>query len=181
MRQVTITELRRRSGVALADGRRTRLAYDFQGRTVQQADDDSGGEVHKLQQALGQAYFANRGYRIFPFQIGVRGVHAMADFAVVRYRRVILVECLVDPLPQSSWVKLMQAILTPPPSMEALAQQKIGHKRQIGEAVELWFIVEALGRSILKAMGYRCQILSNQRRLNTRFWICRERIRNLAT
>src|SRR5689334_16486947 len=73
IRHIPIEELRKRTGNAFVDGRNVRLAYDLHGRTVQEGDEQSSGDVHREQQRLGQAYFSKKGYRLFPYQIGVEG------------------------------------------------------------------------------------------------------------
>ncbi len=180
-RKITLRELRLRSGIIFKDGRRTELGYDS--RTVQKADKENSGSIHIAQQKIGQQYFIEQGYRLFPHQVGVKGVKAMADFAAARYKKVVLVECLADFPPDSGYVDDLCKILLPPPSFEQLANhlmnQKVQAKRQMASKnVELWFVVESGCKKILEKMDYHSRKLPNRytkefRELKTTFWICR--------
>ena len=182
IRTITLRELRQRSGVHFVDGRRVRLGYDFAGRTVQKGDEDCSGCVHKAQQQIGQKYFVDKGYRLFPHQIGVKSVMAMADFAAARFRNVILVECLADFQPDSSFVNSLCRIFSPRPSFEEqtnhLMRERIKTKIQLARFVELWFVVQPKYKQILENTDYQCQEVPNRyliefQELNTTFWICR--------
>jgi hypothetical protein len=176
-RPITLRELKRRCGISFVDGRKVSLGYDWQRRTVQRGDETSSGPIHREQQRSGQFYFRRAGFKLFPFQVGVKNVMAMADFAAARFRKVILVECLTDLQSESQWVSLMQAILHPPPTVVDLLAQKIKNKLQMAQCAELWFIVETDGKQILTDLGYVCRRLphraANVEPFKTQFWLCR--------
>src|SRR5258708_40075587 len=93
---VTLASLKIRSGLQLRDGSRVQyVSYDI-GGTIQQAGKNSAGVFHQAQERYGIQFFTSHGYKIFPRHIGIHETNGWADFAVARYRRVILVECMTD-------------------------------------------------------------------------------------
>lgn len=105
----------------------------------------------------------------------------MADFAAARFSRVILVECLVDLREDGAYTQLLRSALAPPPSLATLMSCKIDHKLALAKVAELWFVVEEIGRTILKQKGYVGSRLPkprtpNFRELVTGFWLYRPSI-----
>jgi hypothetical protein len=118
----------------------------------------SEGVFCKAQRRYGIEHFAASGYKIFPAHVGIHGVKGWPDFAVARYRRVILVECMSD-----WWV-----------------DETLQKKSEVADACELWFIAEPGGKKELRKRGYVCEVLpcpdnDEFRDLNTTFWLCRPR------
>jgi hypothetical protein len=152
--RTTLASLKKRSGLPLRDGSHVRHSR-FDG-TVQQNAKRMEGVFHGAQDFYGKEYFAARGYRIFPRHIGVKGVNRWADFAVARYRRVILVECMPDNFVDST----------------------IERKSELAKVCKLWYIAERDGMKKLRKLGYKCMVLPcddsvEWRGMHTKFWICR--------
>lgn len=149
--RVTLASLKRRSGLALRDG--SHVQHLLRDGTIDQVGKRLSGEFHKAQERYGIKHFVKHGYKIFPHEIGLHGVRGWADFAVARYRRVILVECLTD-----SW------------------DNSLARKAELADSCELWFIVESGYMKKLRARGYKRAVLCRPpefRNLKTAFWICR--------
>lgn len=155
-RPITLSDLRKRSCLRLRDGSRVQYVSRFHRGTIQQVARNSEGVFHQAQERYGIMHFASLGYRIFPKHVAIDGVNGWADFAVSKYRRVILVECMSD------W----------------FVDSTIERKAELAEACELWFIAEPGGMQELRKVGYRCvgmpcALSAEWRDLNTTFWICR--------
>jgi hypothetical protein len=153
---VTLASLKRRSGLRLRDGSHIQyVSYHIDG-TIHQAGKRSAGVFHQAQERYGIQFFTSFGYKIFPRHIGIRKTDGWADFAVARYSRVILVECMTD-----WWV-----------------HSTIHRKSSLATACELWFIAQSGGVKELRAHGYNCKIMPcpdcpEWRDLKTTFWICK--------
>jgi hypothetical protein len=129
--------------------------FRFNG-TIQQIAERMEGKFHRAQEAHGKEYFVGHGYRVFPRHIGIQGINRWADFAVARYRRVILVECMPDNFVDST----------------------IERKSGLAKVCELWYIVEREGMERLRTLGCKCKVMpcddsEEWRDLNTKFWVCR--------
>jgi len=153
--RITLASLKKRSGLRLRDGSRVQYVSYIHSGTIDQVGKRNSGVFHKAQERYGIKHFASHGYQIFPWHIGLHGVNGWADFAVARYRRVILVECMTD-----GWENSLQ------------------RKAELALACELWFIVEPSYMKKLRTRGYKCALLPcpdtfEFRDLNTTFWICR--------
>jgi hypothetical protein len=150
---VTLASLKWRSGLPLRDGSHVRHSS---GRgTIDRVAKRMEGVFHDAEVKYGKDYFGSNGYRVFPWHIGLEGLMRWADFAIARYRRVILVECLTD------WRD------------DALERKEI-----LIPICELWFITESFFKNKLRRRGYKCEILpcpdtDEFRSLNAKFWICR--------
>jgi len=155
--RITLASLKRRSGLRLRDGSRVQYAYMYPPGTIDQVGKRNSGMFHEAQERYGIKHFASYGYKIFPRHIGVHGVKGWADFAVARYGRVILVECMTE------WRRF---------------KDSLQRKAELALACELWFIVEPSYVKPLRTRGYKCTRLPcpdtrEFRDLNTTFWICR--------
>jgi hypothetical protein len=151
--RITLASLKQRSGLRLRHGSRVQFWHSLYGTgTIDQVGKRNSGMFHEAQERCGIKHFASYGYKIFPWHVGIHGVKGWADFAVARYRRVILVECLTD-----GWENSLQ------------------RKADLARACELWFIVEPGYMKILRARRYKRARLPgpDARDLNTTFWLCR--------
>jgi hypothetical protein len=152
-KRITLASLKKRSGLHFRDGSHIRhLLYDC---TIQQQAKRLEGVFHKAQVVRSVRYFASRGYSIFPGHIAVEGVNRWADFAVARYRRVVLVECMTD------W----------------FFRRTIDRKAALAGACELWFVAESNGMKRLRQLGYKCKVMpfsnSDSGDMKAKFWLCR--------
>ncbi len=90
-------------------------------------------------------YFLGKGWDVLPHGVGVWGANgALADFAIVKKRRIVLVECLTP-----DWV----------------TYQNAAKKRRLEKFFPLWFVVEhpAVNRDALYKR--RCERLVSKSRV----------------
>ncbi len=151
--RVSLASLKRRSGIHFRDGSHTQYVSYYLSGTIEQVDRAHSGVFAIAQKEYGKEYFARLGYKIFPFQIGVHGIGAWADFAATRHRRVILVECLSD------W----------------FVDESLERKLELARHAELWFITQPGGMRELKKRGYLTSLFRcpEYTETNLRFWLCR--------
>ncbi len=138
---VTLASLKRRSGLKLRDGRR--LIKDLYGERPH-------GRIHDKLEASAKSFFSRRKFSIFPHHTSVGDHFACADFAAARFRRVILVECLVG------W-------------SDRNLGATIEGKMSLRAECELWFAVGPDGKDYLKCFGYKARQIPSG---DLSFWIC---------
>jgi len=145
-------------GCGFARCSRVRYTSYTIGGTIDGAGKKVARALHKAQERYSIRHFSSLGYRVFPRHIGLHHVKGWADFAITRYHRVVLVECMSD------W----------------FLDQTITRKAELAAASELWFITEPGGMEEIQSRGYHCEVLpcpddEEFRDLKTTFWICRPR------
>jgi hypothetical protein len=95
---MTLNEARKRTGLDLLSDDAIPWSWrpDSGSVRARQRDMESRYPVHKHLRRIALRYFRSRNWELYPRGVAVHGTATCLDFAILRHRRIIFVECLTE-------------------------------------------------------------------------------------